>query len=73
MLKPLLVYRAGEKWFGSDVSWKRSGSGSYRETILIEIPQNPEEIEKFAAENGYAIEWRDQTPTRPQAETVSAT
>lgn len=70
MLKPLLVYRAGEKWCGSEVSWKRSGSGSYRETTLIEIPQDPQAIEKFAEENGYAVEWRDRASS--PAETVAA-
>ena len=67
MVKPLLVYRAGDRWFGSEVAWKRSGSGFYRETTLIEIPQSPEEIEKFAVENGYGVEWRDSAPTRPEA------
>ena len=70
-MKPLLVYRAGERWFGSEVAWKRSGSGFYRETSLIEIPQSVEEIKKFAAENDYAIDWRDCAPMRPEAVAAS--
>jgi hypothetical protein len=61
-MKCLLVYRAGDQWVGSEISWKRSGSGTYRETSLIEIPQTREEIERFAAENGYSIEWRGPIP-----------
>ena len=57
-MKCLLVYRAGDQWIGSEINWKRSGSGTYRETSLIEIPQTRAEIDRFAAENGYSIEWR---------------
>jgi hypothetical protein len=61
-MKNLLVYWSDGRWFGSEISWKRSGSGSYRETALIEIPQTPADIEKFAAENQYSIEWRKPLP-----------
>ena len=68
-MKSLIVYQAGDDWFGQDVSWKRSGSGFYREITGIGIPQSKEAIEKFAAENGYSIEWRGSTtseaPPRP--------
>jgi hypothetical protein len=57
-MKPLIVYYIDGKWFGEEVSYKRSGSGTYREIARIEIPQTREEIEKFAAENRYSIEWR---------------
>ena len=63
-MKCLIVYEAGGQWFGSDVSWKRSGSGYYRETSGITIPQTREAIEQFADEYGYSIEWRG-TPPRP--------
>lgn len=59
MVKPLIVYRAGENWFGQEVEWKKSGSGSYREIKGVGIPQTVAEIEAFAAANGYIIEWRD--------------
>jgi hypothetical protein len=66
-MKSMIVYGVGEKWFGSEVSWKRSGSGSYRETSPLELPQSRQEIEKFAKENGYSIEWRKPLPDETQA------
>ena len=46
-MKCLIVYYAEGRWFGSEVSWKRSGSGFYREISGLEIPQTRAEIEKF--------------------------
>jgi hypothetical protein len=57
----------GEKWFGSEVNWKRSGSGSYRETSPVDLPQSRQEIEKFAKENGFSIEWRRPLPDETSA------
>ena len=78
-MKCLIVYYIGGQWFGEEVSWKRSGSGTYREISRIEIPQSKAEIEKFAAENRYKIEWRGAIPAEladgrhaPDAEPVSA-
>ncbi|GIW89236.1 MAG: hypothetical protein KatS3mg108_3560 [Isosphaeraceae bacterium] len=65
-LKCLMVYRAGNQWFGSEVEWARSGSGWYRQTVGVPIPQTVSEIERFAAENGYRIEWQDD-PSAGQA------
>ena len=48
-MKCLIVYYLDGKWFGEEVAWKRSGSGTYREISRIEIPQSREEIEAFAA------------------------
>jgi hypothetical protein len=62
-MKCLIVYHIGGEWFGEEVSWKRSGSGTYREVSRIEIPQNRAEIEKFARENRYVIEWRGTIPS----------
>ena len=42
--------------------WARSGSGYYRQTRLITIPQSREEIEEFARERGYRIEWLEPLP-----------
>ena len=61
-MKCLIVYHMGGHWFGEEVSWKRSGSGSYRETSRIEIPQSKAEIERFALENRYVVEWRGVIP-----------
>ena len=61
-MKCLIVYYVGGQWVGEEVSWKRSGSGSYRETSRIEIPQSKAEIETFARENRYVIEWRGVIP-----------
>ncbi len=54
----LIVYYLEGQWFGEVVDWKRSGSGSYRELTRVVLPQSEAEIEKFAAENNYKIEWR---------------
>jgi hypothetical protein len=67
-MKCLIVYYVGGQWFGEEVSWKRSGSGTYRETSRIEIPQGKAEIEAFARANRYVIEWRGAIP----AETAQA-
>ncbi len=66
-MKPLIVYHIDGQWFGEEVSWKRSGSGTYREIARIEIPQSREEIEKFAAENRYAIQWRGDIPAQSRS------
>lgn len=62
-MKCLIVYYIGGEWFGEEVSWKRSGSGTYREVSRIEIPQSRAEIETFARENKYVIEWRGNIPS----------
>jgi hypothetical protein len=61
-MKCLYVYYLDGKWFGEEIAWKRSGSGTYREVSRIEVPQSKEEIEKFADENRYRIEWRGEIP-----------
>ena len=66
-MKCLLVDEAGGKWFGSEVNWKKSGSGSYRETSGITIPQTRDEIEAFAQEYGFSIEWRGAVAPRVAA------
>jgi hypothetical protein len=67
-MKCLIVYFVGGQWFGEEVAWKRSGSGTYREISRIEIPQAKAAIEQFARENNYRIEWRGELP----AESLSA-
>jgi hypothetical protein len=62
-MKSLIVYYLDGRWYGEDVVWRRSGSGTYREVSRIEIPQSRAEIEKFARENRYQIEWRGELPT----------
>ena len=57
-MKCLIVFCVEGKWYGEEVSWKRSGSGTYRETARIALPQTKAEIEKFALQNNYLIEWR---------------
>jgi hypothetical protein len=61
-MKCLIVYYMNGQWFGEEVVYKRSGSGTYRETSRIEIPQSKAEIEAFAAQNRYVIEWRGKIP-----------
>jgi hypothetical protein len=61
-MKCLIVYYVDGHWTGEEVSWKRSGSGTYREVSRIEIPQSRAEIEAFAAEHHFVIEWRGILP-----------
>lgn len=61
-MKCLIVYYNSGRWYGSEVTWKRSGSGFYREISGLEIPQSRAEIEQFARENQYSIEWRGPMP-----------
>jgi hypothetical protein len=61
-MKCLIVYYVGGQWFGEEVSWKRSGSGTYREVSRTEIPQSKEAIEEFARANRFVIEWRGKIP-----------
>jgi hypothetical protein len=61
-MKCLIVYYVNGQWIGEEVIWKRSGSGTYREVSRIEIPQSKAEIEAFAAENRFVIEWRGEIP-----------
>ncbi len=58
-MKSLVVYYLDGKWYGEEAVYKRSGSGFYREYARIEIPQTRAEIERFAGENRYKIEWRE--------------
>ena len=64
-MKCLIIYHAGGRWFGSEVAWKRSGSGFYREIMGIEVPQSRAEIEQFAKDNQFAVEWRGPLPVEP--------
>src|SRR4051794_24593834 len=44
-MKCMIVYYIDGKWYGEEVAWKRSGSGTYREISRIEIPQSKDAIE----------------------------
>jgi len=66
-MKSLIVYFLDGRWYGEEVVWKRSGSGTYREISRIELPQSREEIEKFAREEFYKIEWRGSVPLTAQS------
>jgi hypothetical protein len=66
-MKCLIVHYVNGTWFGEEVSWKRSGSGFYREIARIEIPQSKPAIEEFAAENNYRIEWRGEIPAESRS------
>jgi hypothetical protein len=61
-MRCLIVYYVNGQWIGEEVTWKRSGSGTYRETSRVEIPQSKAAIEAFAAENRLVIEWRGKLP-----------
>jgi hypothetical protein len=71
-MKCLIVYYASGEWIGEAVGWKRSGSGWYRETSRIEIPQSRAQIEEFAALNRYVIEWRGLIPSETPPVAVGA-
>ena len=66
-MKELIVYYLDGKWYGEDVAWKRSGSGTYREIARVEVPQSRAEILKFAADKRYVIEWRGEFPEERQS------
>jgi hypothetical protein len=66
-MKCLIVYYLEGKWYGEEVTWRRSGSGTYREIARIEVPQSRAEIVSFAAENRYTIEWRGVVPEERQS------
>jgi hypothetical protein len=63
----LIVYHIDGRWFGSEVEWKRSGSGFYREISGVTVPQTREEIVQFARDNNYSIEWRGPLPVAEPA------
>ncbi len=69
-MKCLIVYYVNGEWIGEEVSWKRAGSGTYREVARIAIPQSRAEIEAFAAGNRFVIEWRGKIP-EPAAASAS--
>jgi hypothetical protein len=71
-MKCLIVYYFGGHWIGEEVSWKRSGSGTYREVSRIEVPQSKAAIEAFATENRYVIEWRGNIPADASTAAKSA-
>jgi len=66
-MRILVVYHLEGEWYGEVVSWKRSGTGFYREPARVVIPQTRAEIEAFAAENHYKIEWRGPIPEKAWA------
>jgi hypothetical protein len=63
----LIVYYLDGKWYGEEATYKRSGSGWYREYSRIEVPQSKREIEAFAAEHKYKVEWRGEIPSESPA------
>ena len=64
-MKCLIAHRTDKGWFGELVEYKKSGSGYYRETSAVPVPQGEAEIVAFAKENDYSIEWRDITLSVP--------
>jgi hypothetical protein len=66
-MKCLIVYDLDGKWYGEEVTWKRSGSGTYREISRVEVPQSKDEIITFAAANRYSIEWHGKSPADRQS------
>jgi hypothetical protein len=66
-MKCLIIYYLDGKWYGEDVVWRRSGSGTYREISRVDVPQSKEEIIKFAAANNFSIEWRGVIPEERQS------
>jgi hypothetical protein len=71
-MKSLIVYYLDGKWYGEEAEYKRSGSGWYREYQRIEVPQSRAEIEKFAADNLYKIEWRGEIPADATAAALAS-
>ncbi len=64
-MKCLIVHRTDKSWYGEEIAYKKSGSGFYRETNAIAIPQTEPEIVAFAKQNDFSIEWRDVSTQTP--------
>ena len=61
-MKCLIVHQTDKGFLGEEITWRKSGSGFYRETSTLAIPQNEADLVKFAQENAYSIEWRNLRP-----------
>ena len=56
-MKRLYVYRARDRWFGQSIGTEPTEGGVVETITNISIPQSSAEIEVYARENGYRLEW----------------
>ncbi len=56
-MKRLHVYRARDRWFGQSIETESTEGGVVETITNISIPQTRAEIEAYARENGYRLEW----------------
>jgi hypothetical protein len=56
-MKRLYVYRARDRWFGQSIETESTEGGLVETITNISIPQSKGEIEAYARENGYRLEW----------------
>ena len=54
------MYHRGKSWFGHLVETRRTRSGAVKELRRVVIPQTEAEVEVFAREPGFEIEWEEQ-------------
>jgi hypothetical protein len=60
MARRLIAYRVGGRWFAQVVEDR----GDFKEIRRVDVPQSQNEIESYARENGYEIEWGDAADRR---------
>ena len=56
-MKRLYVYRAKDRWFGQLIGTESTEGGVIETITNISVPQSSTEIEVYARENGYRLEW----------------
>jgi hypothetical protein len=56
-MKRLYVYRARDRWFGQLIETESTEGGVVETISNIPIPQSSAEIEAYAREQGYRLEW----------------
>ena len=70
-MKCLIVYYMNGHWIGEEVSWKRSGSGSYRErSRASRFPNRKRRSKPSRPRTAYVIEWRGKIPAETPAAAV---
>ena len=63
-MKRLIVFQVGKRWFAQAIEVTSSESGSLEQTSWVSIPQSETEIQEFARQEGYVIEW--DAPSKPE-------
>jgi len=62
-MKRLLVFRVGRRRFAQAIESRRCPEGDTEEIRRLDIPLTQAEIEAYARENGYRLEWDSPPPS----------